>query len=370
MTRATPLCPYFGKCGGCAYQDVAYNLQLEMKRKKVAEAIGFSDVQVFSGREYFYRQRMDMVFHEGGLGFREKGKWYRIVDVAKCVISNENLNELITEIRDFFTDVDVFDVRQNTGTFRHAVIRTPPRDSSASIVLNKSSPGKEEAEEKIIEYARKTKAHNVLITYVPPNRDVSVSEDFVVIKGQEWLREEYLGKTFWYHVQGFFQNNHEVAEKMHAHCLSLLQKHKTHNAHLLDLYGGVGTFAIINADLFKGVTIVESSPLAVKAATRNIAENSAPHVNPVLLDSKHLKRIDLQAPLFVIADPPRSGIHPRALKRLKELKPEAIIYASCNARQLQKDLSELPLYRIKSAALFDLFPQTPHIEAVVELVLA
>lgn len=363
-----PLCPYFGKCGGCSFQDVDYAEQIELKKQKIIEAVNIEDIRVFSGREYFYRHRMDMVFHPEGLGFKEKGTWYNVVDVERCVISNENLNEFITEIRSFFTGVDAFDDKKKTGTFRYAVIRTPPTDSSISIVLNQESPRLDEAEGKIKEFAKITSACNVLATYVPPNRGVSVSEEFSVVKGREMIREEYVGRKFWYPIQGFFQNNHDVAEKMHIYINGLLKQHETHDAHLLDLYGGVGTFALINSSLFKDVTIVENSEKAIHAATRNIKENQAKNINPLLQDSKRLKDVELGKPLFVVVDPPRSGIHPKAAKRLNGLGPEAIIYVSCNVNQLRNDLRKLERYKIKSAALFDLFPQTPHIETVAELI--
>ena len=97
----TPQCPYFRKCGGCSYQDIDYPLQVEMKKKRISEAIRVDDIKAFFGKEYFYRHRMDMIFHGDGLGFREKGKWYNIVDVERCVISNEKLNTLIAEISAF-----------------------------------------------------------------------------------------------------------------------------------------------------------------------------------------------------------------------------------------------------------------------------
>ena len=364
---ADPRCPYFRKCGGCSFQHIDYSVQLERKKKKIAEAINFPDIQVFSGKEYFYRQRMDMIFHPEGLGFREKGAWHKTVNVERCVISNENLNELILEVRNFLKDVDVFDVRENRKIFRYAVIRTPPNDSSISIVINKDSPHIKEAEQKIREFAKITTARNVLITFVPPNRDMSVSEEFSVIKGTEMLREQYLGKIFWYPIQGFFQNNHIIAEQMHAYCHSLLEKAKVEDGYLLDLYGGVGTFAIINAELFREATIVESSEQAIMAAEKNRQENKASNVEPVLLDSKYLRRIELSKPLFVVVNPPRSGNHSKAIKRLNELRPEKLIYVSCNVHQLVQDLAKLENHKIKSAALFDLFPQTPHIESVVEL---
>jgi len=127
---AQPLCSYFGKCGGCAAQNIDYPLQLENKRNNLANAIGCEDIRVFSRKEYFYRTRVDMVFHQGGLGFRKKGTWHRIVDIGKCVIANQAVNRLVCEVRDYFTDVDYFHVKKNSGTFRYAVIRAPGEDSS------------------------------------------------------------------------------------------------------------------------------------------------------------------------------------------------------------------------------------------------
>jgi len=362
-----PLCPYFGQCGGCSFQDEDYSQQLEKKKERIIKTLKITDLQVFSGREYYYRHRMDMAFHPEGLGFRKRGTWYKIIRVERCVISNEKLNQLLTEVSNFFTEVDTFDVKENKGTFRYAVIRTPPDDSSISIVVNKSSPLLSQAEEKTKEFASLTSAQNVIITYVPPNRDVSVSEEYSVIKGREWLHEEYLEKKFWYHVQGFFQNNHQVAEKMHAYVQSLIKNYSAEDSLLLDLYGGVGPFAVLNAQFFKEALIIDNSPQALKAAAMNIKDNKASNVKPMLLDSKHLNQAQLPRPRLVVADPPRSGLHPKVIKKLNELKPEIIIYVSCNINQLKHDLDKLKNFRLKRTALFDLFPQTPHIETVVEL---
>jgi len=363
-----PRCPYFGKCGGCSSQDLDYNSQLETKKEKLAKAIGFDNIQIFSGQEYGYRHRMDLIFHPKGLGFREKGSWHKAVDVKQCAISNAKLNSLIGEIREFFQGVESFDHKHNEGTFRYAVIRTPPSDSSVSIVLNTEAENLETARQRIVRFAAQTSAANVLITYVIPHRDVSVSENYEVVKGTDMIHEEYLGRTFWYPVQGFFQNNHEMSESMHSYCHERLRSYPTDKAHLIDLYGGVGTFGIINAGLFQTITTVESYEPAVNACQKNMVENKISNLNPVLLDAKRLRTLELPRPLYVIADPPRNGIHPKALKRMRELQPGLILYVSCNIKLLGSELKELDTCTIKSAALFDLFPQTPHQEAVIELV--
>jgi tRNA (uracil-5-)-methyltransferase len=364
---AEPLCPYFGDCGGCIAQNVDYPAQLENKRKQLANAIGREEIEVFYGREYFYRTRVDMVFHPGGLGFRRKGVWHKVIDIGKCVIANEKINQLISEVRSFFTAVDAFDLRKKSGTFRYAVIRAPQEDSSISFVLNGNSTHLLEAREKIQEFARSCGAASVVVTYVPAITDVSVSEDYFVVKGTDRLRESYLGHTFQHHVQGFFQNNFHMAEKLHGYVREILRRYDTAGVHLLDLYGGVGTFGIINADLFREVTVVESFPQAIECAERNIAADGVGNVRAVALDASRLKNLKPAGPLYVITDPPRSGMHPKTIHELNLLHPGLIVYVSCNVKQLGADLPKLKGYAIRSAALFDLFPQTPHSEAVLEL---
>ncbi|MBU1975233.1 MAG: 23S rRNA (uracil(1939)-C(5))-methyltransferase RlmD [Nanoarchaeota archaeon] len=364
----TQQCPVFGKCGGCSTQHIPYEVQLENKKKQLVSASGFEDVKAFSSEPYGYRNRMDLIFHEGGLGFRFKGKWWKVQDIEQCPISNPRLNELIKEVRDFFKSPDYFDLKKHSGTFRYAVVRTPGEDSSISFVLNSESTRLGDATEKIKEFAKNTTSNNILITRVPPNSDLSISQDFFVVKGTEMLQETYLNKKFQYHAQGFFQNNSAMAESMQAYVHNLLRNQDTKDANLLDLYGGVGTFGIINADLFKEILIVEGDEQCIQAANKNIESNSVMNATAKLLDAKHLNKLELHSPLFVITDPPRSGMHPKTLEELKVLLPKVLIYVSCNVKELEKDLNKLSDYEIKSTALFDFFPQTPHSESVIELV--
>ncbi|MBN1258756.1 class I SAM-dependent RNA methyltransferase [Candidatus Peregrinibacteria bacterium] len=365
----TPFCPHFGLCGGCATQHLPYEVQLENKKIRLIQEIGYKNVQVFSGDEFGYRNRMDFIFHPSGLGNREKGKWWRWVDIEKCLISNDRLNEIIAEIRRFFgTEIDAFDLKNHGGTFRYAVIRTPQKDSSVSFVLNKASSRLDAAIEQVKRFAAQSDVKNVLITYMPPDSDRSVGEEFFVVKGSDTLEETFLGKTFRYSAQGFFQNNSPMAEKMHEYVNGLLLKYDTKYAHLLDLYGGVGTFGIINSGLFKSVTTLESFEGCTLAAKENIKLNNAANVEAVCLDAAQLKKLDFPKPLYVVNDPPRSGMHAKTIKRLNELAPHVIIYISCNVKQLGLELKKFKDYKIRSAAIFDLFPQTNHMESVIELI--
>lgn len=364
---AEPLCSYFGSCGGCAAQNVDYPLQVENKRNALAGAIGFEDIRVFHGEEYFYRTRVDMVFHQGGLGFRRKGSWHRIVDVGQCVIAGKAVNRLVGEVRDFFADVDNFHVKKKSGTFRYAVIRAPGGDSSISFVLNADSTRLLQAREKIIEFAEGCAAKNIVVTYVPNNRDASVSGDYFTIKGTDELAVKILGHDFSFNVQGFFQNNDRMALELHTYVRGILKSHEPGTPHLADLYGGVGTFGIINSDLFGKVTVIESFPQAVDSARKNVIANGCQNVTVLELDAKRLKNASLPQPLTVITDPPRSGMNPKTIVELNRLHPQLIVYVSCNIRQLGADVQKFKGYSVKSAAMFDFFPHTPHVEAVVEL---
>ena len=363
-----PKCQYFGNCGGCALQKISYPEQVEGKRLAVSKAIDFPDVKAFFSEPYNYRNRMDMLFFSGGLGLRRKNDWSAVVDIEQCPIASLEVNQLISEIRSFFRDIDAFDLKRHTGTYRYTVIRATSSTSSVSFVLSDSSSRLKEAVEKIKEFASATTAKNVLITYSPPETDESISADFFVVKGNENLKENLLGCSFQFSAQGFFQNNTAMAAKMQEYCNGLIRSYDTKHAHLLDLYGGVGSFGIVNSPLFKTVTIVEGDKHCIDSAQLNISENKVKNARAVLMDAAQLKKLELGSPLFVVTDPPRSGMNPKTIEELKQLSPEVIIYISCNVEQLGKDVKKFRKYKIKSAAMFDLFPQTRHSEAIVELV--
>ncbi len=311
---------------------------------------------------------MDFIFTPKGLGFRERDNWKSIVDVQECVISDQIINKLVKEIRVAFSGVDAQNVRTRQGTYIYAVIRTAGNEAAISFVLNEDSKQVAAAIEKIKVYARTSAADHIAISYVPHTSNESISEEFFMVKGTDMLTTEYCGKTFSYSIQGFFQNNHAIAQQMHGYVTSIISNHDTKQSHLLDLYGGVGCFGIINAGKFKDVTIVESVKVCIDAAQKNIAQNNIPNAKALVLDAKSLKKLVLPKPLFVIIDPPRSGMDPATITQLNALQPEVIIYISCNYFQLAKDIPKFKNYELKSVALFDLFPQTNHSEVVAELV--
>ena len=366
--KTKPMCSVFGKCGGCSFQDIPYQEQLDRKKDILEKATGFSEIKVMHDEPYSYRNRMDMIFHESGIGFRKKGTWDTAVDVRNCPISNERLNHFITEVRKFFSEKpDYFNLKTKEGTLRYAVIRTPGKSSSVNFVLNSASPKKQEALDDVRRFASLTKAENVLASIVHPNTDVSFSDEYLVIKGDGNLKEEILGKEFSFPVQGFFQNNTVMAERMHKHVRGILKEWDRKVTTLVDMYSGVGVFGVINADLYDNVIAVEGDSELVRFASMNAAKNHVTKLIAQTLRDRDFRKLSLDGPVHMIADPPRAGLHPKAMKWLNSLKPDNIVYVSCNPRQLEKDIAGLKGYEIKSVALLDFFPQTPHIESIVEL---
>ena len=362
------------------HSNLDYSLQLENKRKMLSKIVGFDEekVKIFSDKEYYYRNRIDFLFTPKGLGMRKKGSAVKVVDVEKCAIASEEINFILKELIDYFNNNDYYNLSSNKGTFKSVIVRSSRLGEKAvCFMLNDESVRLGEAIERIKQFAKKTSADKVIL--ISGDRKESGKEwrenseevddnNILVIKGTEFMREKLLGKDFSYPIFGFFQNNSFVAEKMQDYIRVLLKRYDTMEGKLLDLYAGVGTFGVINTDLFNSVFIVESFLAGVIEARKNVAENKIKNSSVYELDAKQLRKISLSGKLFVITDPPRSGMDIKVIQQLQELKPEVIIYVSCNPEQLGKDIVKFKDYKIKSAALFDMFPQTIHSEAVVELV--
>ncbi len=361
-----PLCSYFGRCGGCTMQHIEYQQQLTQKKEAVQKSLRCESVVVHSDTPYNYRNRMDFLFHPAGLGLRARKNACHIIDISKCVISEEPINQILKELRQHCTNVDAYDEKKRTGTFISAHIRTALNKTAVLFVLYEHSQRLKDAVEHIETFAKKTTAENIAIAYASSECE-NFAEESVIIKGQPFLEVQYCGKDFTYPLITFFQNNHAIAEKMHAHVSKIMQEYNPEEKALIDLYAGVGCFGVINAALFKKAVSIENNPLSVLYAKKNIERNATKNAETLCGDAKSLKKITPKEQAIVITDPPRTGMDQQAISALRDLKPEAIIYISCNYHQLAKDLKKLKEYAIQSVAVFDMFPQTHHCETVVEL---
>ncbi len=376
-----PLCPLFGTCGGCSFQDIPYEQQVA---QKLAQVKGFfqennvplpEEVPVITDKPFGYRSRMDFAFSFDGPGLRRKGRFWDINPVRECALSNENLNKLLAEVWLFFeqerANLDVFTHRENLGTIKYAVIRTPGISGRTCItfILNRESPRLEEHINLLKKFAEHCTADTVLYGAVGAKQDLSIAKDIVALKGDIFLEEILCGKLLRFHSQAFFQNNSSIAEKMLQHVRGLIADTISKHLLLVDLYGGAGTFGVTLADLFKKVLVIDNDPGNILSAKENISINNIINAEAKCADAQAILELPPQN-MVLMLDPPRCGLHPKVFKRIIELKPERIVYVSCNPKQLAVELALFKeFYEIKTLTVFDHFPQTPHIEAISLLTL-
>lgn len=334
-------CRYFSRCGGCQYNSTDYSDQLEAKRNKVKRILR-TVPEVFASKPFNYRNRMDFVVQDSKIGLRQKNRWDEIVDVERCNIADEKINKALSDVRKHKLPLQV----------RGLLIRCTADETAVSYVVDD-----------FIDVPLEV-ADNVLMTKVDPESNRTSSSDYRILKGNDMLKEELCGKQFLYSVQGFFQINMEVAEKMHGYVSRAIGTRK--EAHLIDLFGGVGAFGIINSTGFSKTTIIESDKASIDAAQKNIELNQAVDTVAVHMDAVKLPKLEPEGPLYVIADPPRAGLHHSTISYLKRVRPKMVVYVSCNPNQLKKDIKVLG-YSLKDLALFDMFPQTDHVEVVAVL---
>src|SRR3989338_8858164 len=250
------LCPYFESCAGCTLQHMPYQSQLQKKNENLSNLLkkySFPEINVFYGEAFSYRNRMEFIATSKGLGLRGKDGSRKIVDIDHCPIALPQINTILSEVRKGFFHVHSSALPLHR-LMKGVVIRaTLLGDSSLSFVLNEDHP-KAAAEEKekivgvIKEFSATTTAKNVVVTFVPSEKDDFYSSNYLVIKGNDFLQEKLSGRIFSFSIQGFFQNNSAMAEQMLDYVRKILLKYPTNTAELLDLYSVVGIFGVTCGD--------------------------------------------------------------------------------------------------------------------------
>ena len=354
--RVPPECPYFGKCGGCALQHIPYSEQLRVKGEKLAKHIGM-DVEVLpSPRPYGHRNRIDVVVSTGGIGFRRKGTWWDAVDIEWCPVFGEASKRVLRSLREFIEDFkpSLYNIRENSGFLRYIVIREGKFTGELMVNLVTSEGELLEEFPNYFDYATSV--------YWSVNRtksDVSYGE-IERFWGSEFIRERLNDVVYLIHPNSFFQTNSYGAVELVKKVGEFVEGEK-----VLDLYSGVGTFAVYLAKRGFSVEGIEINPFAVDMARRNAELNgveAAFHVG----EDRDVENLGVYDTL--VLDPPRAGLHPKLIKKILKEQPETVVYVSCNPATLGENLKKLlEKYEVETAVGIDMFPHTPHVEAVVKL---
>jgi 23S rRNA (uracil1939-C5)-methyltransferase len=323
--RIEPPCPYFGRCGGCDFQQLTYQAQLAAKSEiirdclhRIARLENLPEVAVNgSPKEWRYRMRATWQIDEmqGGIGYYERGS-RRVCDVVDCAILQPELQQTLEDVR-------ATEWREFPAGLRH-------------------------------------------LDVVAGENGVSLAPEFAGFQTRE-LSFRVAGEVYSYNAEAFFQVNPSLLEALTEFAL-----HDSSGETALDLYCGVGLFTLPLARQFQEVIGVESNSKAVRFARRNLQQASLANARVIHAgvadwfrgDAPTLGTVDL-----VLLDPPRAGAESAVIAGILGLRPLHISYVSCDPATLARDLKKLIAggYSIDSLAAFDLFPQTHHVETVVHL---
>ncbi len=374
--RTDAPCPHAGVCGGCLWQHLSYDAQLRMKREMINrafEAAGHEEriAEVTPSDEtFYYRNRMDYVVGwKGELGLKEYGSWNRYLDLSTCLLLDKETPTILQTVRDLMKDLKLepWDAKKYTGDVRYCVIRLGKntKQRMISLVIHDLKHFDEKMRAEITNRLSPF-ATSLYLAENPEITDVSQGKTLELLHGVEYLQEEVNGITYTIHPNSFFQTNSNMAGKLQTRVLEALPK----TGRILDLYCGLGFFGIAAAKRGLEVYGHELDAPAIELAKINAEANGV--ADKTRWGAGPTEALDWSAenPDAVIIDPPRAGLHPKAVQALIANKPPKIVYVSCNFHRLVDELKQLKtVYRVESVQALDLFPQTPHVEVIATLVL-
>lgn len=374
-------CPHYGICGGCEFQTLPYEEQVKMKEAQVKEILQAVCPEIpFEGlipspvyKEY--RNKMEFSFgdaYKGGplsLGMHKRGSFYDIVEVESCQLVDEDFRKILTVTLEHFRErkVPFFQKMRHEGYLRHLLVRKAVKTQEILVDLVTSTQMEVDLQpwvEKLLALPLKGKFAGILHTKNDSLADVVQNDGTEILYGQDYFYEELLGLRFRISPFSFFQTNSLGAEVLYSKAREYVGD--TKDQVVFDLYSGTGTIAQILAPVAKKVVGVEIVEEAVEAAKVNASLNGLS--NCEFLAGDVLKVLDNieEKPDFIVLDPPRDGIHPKALKKIIDYGVERMVYISCKPTSLARDLVELQEngYRVERCCSVDMFPSTGNVETV------
>ncbi|MRT15763.1 23S rRNA (uracil(1939)-C(5))-methyltransferase RlmD [Vitellibacter sp. q18] len=396
--RVEPICPHFGVCGGCKWQNLGYEHQLFFKQKEVAQnlqrigKIDLAEISPILGskKQYFYRNKMEFSFsdnkwltaeqiksgieieNKNALGFHIPGMWDKILDLNVCYLQSDPSNA----IRDFIKwkanemGLSFFNTRKQEGFLRTLMIRTS--STGEVMVLLQFFYEDEENGNLLLEAIvdKFPKLTSLLYVINSKGNDTLYDQDIQLFHGRDHIFEEMEGLKFKINAKSFYQTNSEQAYELYKITRDFAEL--TGNELVYDLYTGTGTIAQFVAKRAKKVIGVEAVPEAIEAAKENAVLNGIRNVEFYVGDMKKVFNEEFIAPHgkpdVVITDPPRDGMHADVVSQLLHLGADKIVYVSCNSATQARDLALLePAYTVARVQPVDMFPQTHHVENVVLL---
>lgn len=380
-----PVCSIFPACGGCMYQTMSYEEQMKMKGDQVKEILDAAILEDYefegvkaSPKEFAYRNKMEFSFGDEykdgplSLGLHKKGSTYDVLTAADCKLVHEDMTKILLCVLEYFKEKNVayYKKMQHVGYLRHLLLRRG--DQTGEILVNLVTTTQEEHDlsllvDALLALQLEGKIVGILHISNDSLSDVVQSDETRILYGQDFFYEKLLDMDFKITPFSFFQPNTKGAEILYKTVRDYIGD--IHNMTVFDLFSGTGTIAQVLAPVAKQVIGVEIVEEAVEAAKENAEHNGLSNCRFIAGDVfKVLDEIE-EKPDVIVLDPPRDGIHPKALPKILDYGVDKIVYISCKVTSLARDLEMIQArgYRVEKCTAVDQFCQTVHVETVVLL---
>ncbi len=396
--REVPFCTHYGVCGGCKWQILPYQEQINHKEKQVINnltRIGKVDLPEItpilgSEKTVFYRNKLEFTFSNkrwlteeqiksgetfdnmNALGFHIPGMFDKVLDIDKCFLQEEISNEIRNAIKSYALEHDLpfFDIRNQDGLLRNIIIRTSSTGETMLIVVFYKENKKEI--ESLLNYVANTFPQITSLIYIINGKcnDTITDQETILFKGRDYILEEMEGLKFKIGPKSFYQTNSKQAYELYKITRDFAAL--TGEELVYDLYTGTGTIACFVAKQAKKVIGIEYVPEAIEDAKVNAANNKLDNTLFFAGDMKNILNQEFinqyGRPDVIITDPPRDGMHADVVETILFAEPQRIVYVSCNPATQARDLNLLDTkYKVTAVQPVDMFPHTHHVENVVLL---
>jgi 23S rRNA (uracil1939-C5)-methyltransferase len=395
--RTEPFCEHFGVCGGCKWQHLTYEAQLQFKQKSVSDALqrlgklDVSDMEPILGsaESRYYRNKLEYTFSDkrwltdgdmrnaetmemNALGYHIPGRFDKILDIDHCYLQADPSNEIRNKVREYAlkAGISFYNLRNHEGALRNLIIRSSSTGELMVIVV--FAYADEEQIEGMMKFiASEFKSINSLLYIINQKKnDTIFDQEIHTYAGADHIFENMDGLKFKIGPKSFYQTNSAQAFELYKIARDFAGFKGDELVY--DLYTGAGTIANFIAGKVKSVVGIEYVPTAIEDAKINSEINGIKNTSFFAGDMKDILNEDFISthgkPDVVITDPPRAGMHPDVLKRLLEMEAEKIVYVSCNAATQARDIDLLKAkYEVGRIKPVDMFPHTQHVENVVLL---
>lgn len=394
--RTEPFCEHFGVCGGCKWQHLNYDAQLQFKQKSVSNALQrLAKVDVAgmepilgSKESRYYRNKLEYTFSDkrwlmdedmkenpegremNALGYHIPGRFDKILDINHCYLQADPSNEIRNKVREYAlkNQLSFYNLKNHEGALRNLIIRTAST-GELMLILVFAYADEEQISDMMQYLADEFPAINSLLYIINQKRnDTIFDQDIHVFKGEDHIFENMDGLKFKIGPKSFYQTNSEQAFELYKITRDFAEFKGDELVY--DLYTGAGTIANFVAGKVKKVVGIEYVPTAIEDAKINSRINGIDNTIFFAGDMKDILNSEFISthgkPDVVITDPPRAGMHPDVVERLLEMEAEKIVYVSCNAATQARDIALLKeKYEIVRIRPVDMFPHTQHVENVV-----